>query len=89
MEIKIMREKLFYRPFYNLFLKLRQITEANLNTMEFFLTILITLFFSLLLSSGYLFLNKTLIGTCSDTGKLCLCSDKKKKECEKLIKQKA
>ena len=84
-----MREKLFYRPFYNLFLKLRQITEANLNTMEFFLTILITLFFSLLLSSGYLFLNKTLIGTCSDTGKLCLCSDEKKKECEKLIQNKS
>jgi len=89
MEIKIMREKLFYRPFYNLFLKLRRITEVNLNTMEFFLTILITLFFSLLLSSGYLFLNKTLIGTCSDTGKLCLCSDEKKKECEKLIQNKS
>ncbi len=56
--------------------------------MEFFLTILIVLFFSLLLSSGYLFLNKELIGTCSDTGKLCLCSDEKKRECEKLIQNK-
>tara|TARA_B110000263_G_C14791129_1_gene277671 strand:- start:195 stop:368 length:174 start_codon:yes stop_codon:yes gene_type:complete len=53
--------------------------------MIFFLTILIALFFSLALSFGYLFFNKKLIGTCSDTGKLCLCSDEKKKECDKLI----
>ncbi len=57
--------------------------------MEFFLTILIILFFTFLLSFGFLFLNKHLIGTCSDTSKLCLCSDEKKKECEKLINQKA
>ena len=61
----------------------------NLNNMEFFLTILIALFFSLLLSIGYLFFNKQLIGTCSDTGKLCLCSDEKKKECDKLINKEA
>ena len=61
----------------------------NLNNMEFFLTILIALFFSFLLSFGFLFLNKHLIGTCSDTGKLCLCSDEKKRECEKLIQNKA
>ena len=60
----------------------------NLNNMEFFLTILIALFFSLLLSVGYLFFNRKLIGTCSDTGKLCLCSDEKKKECDKLINKK-
>ena len=62
--------------------------KSNLNNMEFFLTILITLFFSFLLSMGYLFFNKKLIGTCSDTGKLCLCSDEKKKECENLIRKK-
>ena len=56
--------------------------------MEFFLTILIALFFSFLLSMGYLFFNRELIGTCSDTGKLCLCSDEKKKECENLIRKK-
>ena len=57
--------------------------------MEFFVTILIALFFTFLLSIGYLFFNKKLIGTCSDTGKLCLCSDEKKRECEKLIQNKA
>ena len=72
-----------------LFLKFGLIIEYNLNIMEFFLTILIALFFGLLLSSGYLFLNKELIGRCSETGKLCLCSDKKKQECEKLIQNKA
>ncbi len=56
--------------------------------MEFFLTILIVLFFSFILCVGYVFLNKELVGTCSDTGKLCLCSDEKKRECEKLINNK-
>ena len=74
--------------FLNLFLKFELVTKLNLNIMEFFLTILIVIFFSLLLSSGYLFLNRHLIGTCSDTGKLCLCSDEKKRECEKLIQNK-
>ena len=87
-EIKL-KEKIFYSSYYHLFLKLAQLTEDNLNIMEFFLTIFIILFFTLLLCSGYLFLNKDLIGTCSDTSKLCLCSDEKKKECEKLINQKA
>ena len=75
--------------FLNLFLKFELVTKLNLNIMEFFLTILIVLFFSLLLSSGYLLLNRHLIGTCSDTGKLCLCSDEKKRECEKLIQSKS
>ena len=61
----------------------------NLNNMEFFLTILIALFFSLLLSVGYLFFNRKLIGTCSYTVKLCLCSYEKKKECDKLINKEA
>tara|TARA_B100000614_G_scaffold69172_1_gene61449 strand:- start:1290 stop:1409 length:120 start_codon:yes stop_codon:yes gene_type:complete len=37
---------------------------------------------------GYIFLNMELAGTCSDTGKLCICSDEKKRECEKLINNK-
>ncbi|MDB4031313.1 hypothetical protein N9471_00350 [bacterium] len=53
--------------------------------MEFFLTIFIALFFTLLLSAGFLLFNKELKGSCADTGEACLCSDQTKKECEKLI----
>lgn len=56
--------------------------------MEFFLTILIVLFFSFLLCCGFLFLDKKLASSCADTSKECLCSDEEKKECEKLINQK-
>jgi len=77
--------KLFYSSYCNLFLKLVQLTKVNLNTMEFFLTIFIALFFTLLLSAGFLLFNKELKGSCADTGEACLCSDQTKKECEKLI----
>jgi len=57
--------------------------------MEFFLTIFIALFFTLLLSAGFLLFNKELKGSCADTGETCLCSDQAKKECERLIGNKA
>ena len=56
--------------------------------MEFFLTILIVLFFSFLMCCGFLFLDKKLASSCADSSKECLCSDEEKKECEKLINQK-
>ena len=61
---------------------------SNLNKMTIILTILIVVFSTLLLSIGYIFFDKKLIGSCSNTGKLCLCDDVKRKECEKLIDNK-
>jgi len=57
--------------------------------MEFFLTILIALFFTLLLCAGFLLFNKELAGSCANSSESCLCSDQKKKDCEKLVNNKA
>jgi len=57
--------------------------------MEFFLTILIALFFTLLLCAGFLLFNKELAGSCANSSEPCLCSDQEKKDCEKLVNNKA
>ena len=61
---------------------------SKLNKMTIILTILIVTFCGLLLSLGYILFDKRLIGSCSNTGKLCLCDEVKRKECEKLIDNK-
>ena len=61
---------------------------SKLNKMTIILTILTVSFCGLLLSLGYILFDKRLIGSCSNTGKLCLCDEVKRKECEKLIDNK-